>query len=327
MTEIDDVQLDHLAPTIDMTKARALFDDRRRHARARRRALLASALVGCLVVSGLGVWAVTRTDGGESVDTGPAASLPNSYEASAFEVVTMHSASEPMGTLRAATDAASLLALWQGIGFDGEPPPVDLDTFIVVSMTIPDDACPPTLTYFEKGVDAASGLSEWTPKFTEPASACIQPLNPKTYVVTMNRAAVAPGFVLHLPPAESPMYYTGEPRLTVHLDPLPYNPMFGPPGEVPPRCVDRDAAFICLQVAEGSGQIGLVVSGLRSDANVAVSVEDGRSNNYLQPECCSGRSVIVAAFAPPAPGSILRMRVASVVADGEAIEGLIGIAG
>ncbi|CAN5859314.1 hypothetical protein BH24ACT3_BH24ACT3_13580 [soil metagenome] len=54
----------------------------------------------------------------------------------------MSPADEPMGTLRAAVDPAELDELWAAVGFDGPLPDVDFEQRVVISVTIPDDACP-----------------------------------------------------------------------------------------------------------------------------------------------------------------------------------------
>jgi hypothetical protein len=126
-----------------------------------------------------------------------------------FEVLDMREASEPMGSLRSATDAEGFAVLWEGIGFDGEPPSVDFGEEVVVSVTIPDDACPPELTGFARAGDVL------TPTFVEPDGGCVDPLIPKTYVVALDRAPLEPGFTLRLPGQD--LYRFGEQRAVVRL--------------------------------------------------------------------------------------------------------------
>lgn len=144
----------------------------------------------------------------------PAPVVPTPSTEVAFEVLAMAQASEPMGTLRAAVDPAGLDALWAGIGFAGDPPAVDLAQSVVVSMTIPDDACPPTLTAFDRDG------SVLTPVFVEPTDGCFAPLIPKTFVVAIARSSVEPRFTLRLPGWNSVTDGFGEQRLDVEIPPL-----------------------------------------------------------------------------------------------------------
>ena len=102
-----------------------------------------------------------------------------------------------------------MVELWGASGGDGPSPVVDLEQWVVVSMTIPDDACPPELTSFE---------SDWmvlTPVFTEPPGGCRLPLIPKTFVVALDRAMPVPSFVLRLPGDE--VYGYDEQQLRIEL--------------------------------------------------------------------------------------------------------------
>ena len=126
-----------------------------------------------------------------------------------FEVLAVIDATEPMGTLRSAVDQEELVELWSATDGVGPAPVVDLEQWVVVSMTIPDDDCPPELTRFE---------SEWmvfTPVFTEPLGACRLPLIPKTFVAALDRATLAPSFVLRLPGDE--VYGYDEQQLRVEV--------------------------------------------------------------------------------------------------------------
>jgi hypothetical protein len=109
----------------------------------------------------------------------------------------MWSRHDPMGTLRAATSPAALDALWTGIGMTGPVPSVDLGRVVVVSITIPDDLCPPSLDGFER-----TESTVLTPLFTEPPG-CRQPLVPRTFVAAIDRSSVAPSFTLRLPGSET----------------------------------------------------------------------------------------------------------------------------
>jgi hypothetical protein len=91
-----------------------------------------------------------------------------------FELMDVIEAStDQMGTVRAATDLESFDQLWSDATIGGQPVfTVDFERSIIVSFTIPDDACPPVLSGFERSGDV------WEPIFVEPHAACVQPLIP-----------------------------------------------------------------------------------------------------------------------------------------------------
>lgn len=216
MDDWDGPDLGPLTAGVDHSASRALFDTRRRRHRRRRR-VEAGALVALLVFGGaLAVAAATGGDRATRVATAPpegptSTAAPASPEV-AFRVVAQRPAAEDdVGQLRAATDAAGLEALWAEIGFEGEPPSVDLVQDLVVSITIPDDACPPELVEFRRDGD------QLTPVFEQPTGGCDEPLIPKTYVVAIERASVAPAFVLHLP--ADPTHGFADQHLSVVVDP------------------------------------------------------------------------------------------------------------
>ena len=129
-----------------------------------------------------------------------------------FEVLAVQPGTD-MGVLRSAVDTTELARLWADGGLKGEIPDVDFDRWIVVSIAIPDDACPPTLSEFTL---MDSGI--WTPLFVETAQECEQPLIPKTYVVAIDRASVSPRFTLRLP-GDPVFFEVKEQRLEVEVRP------------------------------------------------------------------------------------------------------------
>lgn len=101
--------------------------------------------------------------------------------------------SESLGTLRSAGNADGLVDLWKGANLEGGPPSIDFDNRAVVSITIPDDLCPPTLEGFDRVGDALA------PAFREPPGDCGQPLIARTFVVALDWATTGPSFRLTLP--------------------------------------------------------------------------------------------------------------------------------
>jgi heat shock protein HslJ len=119
---------------------------------------------------------------------------------------------EPIGALRAASDQTELAELWDRATSNPSVgpvpvPSVDLDRQVVVSITIPDDACPPTLERFER--DTSTDPVTIEPIFIEVLfGGCDGPLIPKTFVVALDPATIGPQFRVRLP--GQPTYDYGE---------------------------------------------------------------------------------------------------------------------
>jgi hypothetical protein len=133
-----------------------------------------------------------------------------------FELLAMGEAVEPMGMVRSATTDAGYESLWASAGLGGDVPEVDLDDQVVVSITIPDDACPPELTGFHRELDTIM------PLFVEPSGGCDAPLIPKTFVVAIDRAPFEEGFRLLLEGQEP--YGYGHTSTVVRFDGPPPTP-------------------------------------------------------------------------------------------------------
>ncbi|MEX1207048.1 MAG: hypothetical protein WEE36_00365 [Acidimicrobiia bacterium] len=92
------------------------------------------------------------------------------------------------GRVDHARDQASLEELWTLYAIPGEPPVVDLDSHLVLFYAIPDDACPDDLLYMHM-------QDELIAEFRQPFGACLQPLIPTSYAVSIDRSSV-PGLVI-----------------------------------------------------------------------------------------------------------------------------------
>ncbi|MGY6502433.1 MAG: hypothetical protein ACXIVQ_16225 [Acidimicrobiales bacterium] len=194
MPDLDDLPL--LAPEVDTAIAGRSFRLRRDRLR-RRRTVMSSAAVLALVALAAGSLALLA-HGGDSAPTVVATPPTDTSSTNlqrdeiSFEVIAVNGAVDPMGTMVAAVDAASYEDLWARSGSADPAPDVDLTHVVVVSITIPDDACPPRLDRFERD-DAVI-----TPIFEE-VGECAWPLIPRTFVVALDRAPLEPGFTLRLP--------------------------------------------------------------------------------------------------------------------------------
>ncbi len=165
---------------------------RRGRRRSPRLLAVAAALVFVAVLAGL--VALTSRDAPRSMTTGPTTD-PSAAGAVAFELLTMAEGASlnDLGVLRSASSPAELASLWRVAGAEGAVPGIDFDQQVVVSITIPDDACPPTLEAFER-----TGTTI-TPRFVEPTGGCDEPLIPKTYVAALDWSTTGRYFRLTLP--------------------------------------------------------------------------------------------------------------------------------
>ena len=139
-----------------------------------------------------------------------AAGSPSSSGAVEFEVAGVFNGDlAHLGELRAATSDSELTDLWTAIGLRGDTVTVDFETDVMVSITIPDDSCPPELVEFVRDGE------QITPTFQEPDVDCFAPLIERTYVVTIRRDSVRPAFVLRL--SAQPDHGFDEARLRVEV--------------------------------------------------------------------------------------------------------------
>lgn len=99
------------------------------------------------------------------------------------------------GTLLAATSADEISRVLYQSGDDGVGGSLDpvFDWYVIVSITIPDDACPPELTGFTRDGNTVE------PVFVEPPGLCNRPLVPRTYVASLDLETTGASFVLRLP--------------------------------------------------------------------------------------------------------------------------------
>ncbi len=184
--------------------------------RQRRRQLVVVAAAACVVVAAIAIGiAGSGNDTPDRVSTGASTAAtgedqqpgPRSGEVT-FDRLGMHTAvAEKMGTLRSASTPEELADLWSDAGLAPRPPAIDFDKQVVVSITIPDDACPPTLEAFDR--DGAT----ITPRFVETAPVCNKPLIPKTYVAALDWASTGSSFRLFL--EGQPSYEFGDTYLPV----------------------------------------------------------------------------------------------------------------
>lgn len=165
---------------------------RRRRRRPTRLLAVAAVVVFVAVLAGL--VALANRDTPQPVTAGPTADT-SAGGTVRFDLLTMAAGSSlnDVGVLRSASSPAELAGLWEVAGAEGEEPSIDFDQQVVVSITIPDDACPPTLEAFDR-----TGTTI-TPRFVEPTGGCDEPLIPKTYVAALDWSTTGRYFRLDLP--------------------------------------------------------------------------------------------------------------------------------
>lgn len=178
-------------PSSGSAEVAALAD---RAPRRRPPRLLAAAAVLLFVVALAGLVLAVDRDRPQSVTTGPAESTVDA-DTVTFEVLAVTDGSDlnSLGVLRAAGSPTQLAGLWEVAGAAEAVPAVDFGEQVVVSITIPDDACPPTLEAFDRDGSTV------TPRFVEPGGGCDGPLIPRTFVVALDRSTTGPEFRLLLP--------------------------------------------------------------------------------------------------------------------------------
>lgn len=177
------------------------------HSRRRRMNLVAAA-AALVAIAAIGVtWLATNDNSQVTAGPGPTpSSTPSTVDPGdvEFEVLTVTGGgNDEMGTMRFADNETEFAALWDSATADsGEPlPQVDFAEQVVVSITVPDDGCAPTLERFDS--DASAGPLIFQPVFDEPADVnCGQPLIPATFVVAIDWASTGDEdqFLLQLPP-------------------------------------------------------------------------------------------------------------------------------
>lgn len=199
--------LHRLAPAVDSARAAAAFRRRRRRTRSLRRGAMALATVAVLIAGTVAV--VANLDDDAPVLVGPAEDVPAGPVS--FEVLTIATASDEMGTLRSAITEGEYANLWKYANTSDPRPAVDFDAQVVVSITIPSGGCVPELTELVRDADML------TPVFVVREEACTDPLIPRTYVVAIDRSSAGASFTLRLPADD--LYGFGEQRLTVVLEP------------------------------------------------------------------------------------------------------------
>lgn len=164
-----------------------------RTSRRRPSHLLAAAAVVVFVAVLAGLVVVVYRDSPQSVTAGPTEDTADSSTVT-FEVLSVSAGYlNGLGVLRTASSAVELSGLWDLASATEPVPTIDFDEQVVVSITIPDDACPPTLEAFDRDGSTVA------PRFVESSGVCDDLLViPRTYVAALDRSTTGPAFRLVL---------------------------------------------------------------------------------------------------------------------------------
>lgn len=202
--------LESLVEPVDVDRVVASVEARGARRASRRWPKLAAVAAAAVVLVVAGMFGAIRLgdEANETVTAGPdrtdgiATTAAELGEVGFTVLWSGEAGDEPMGTLRSATDQAELAELWERATSNATEgpvplPSVDLDRQVVVSITIPDDACPPTLERFDR--DTSTDPVTVEPVVVEPPGGCDGPLIPTTFVVALDPATIGPQFRLRLP--------------------------------------------------------------------------------------------------------------------------------
>lgn len=139
-----------------------------------------------------------ESEGTDTTSPETATTTPPGDEGPAFEVLAVDDAtsSTPPGSLGSAVNASEYADLWdRSLVIHDAMAEVDFDRWVVVSISIPVVGCvPPTLTHF------VPDGRVFTPNFVKSPTLCARDTHLVTYVVQLEREAIAPAFTLQVLP-------------------------------------------------------------------------------------------------------------------------------
>lgn len=106
-----------------------------------------------------------------------------------YELLGVQQSAGEMGVVEHAADEDRYVQLWERFSFDGSPPPVDFDEYVVLFYARAEDGCPDEIGDVRLGGDRL--VVDWRP----PAGGCIEPLIPTAFALAVHRATVPQRFV------------------------------------------------------------------------------------------------------------------------------------
>lgn len=284
--------LESLVEPVDVDRVVAAVEARGARRASRRWPKLAAVAAAAVVLVVAGVFGAIRLgdEANETVTAGPDRTDGTATTAAelgeiGFTVLWSGEAGdEPMGTLRSAADRAELEELWERATSNASEGPVPLPSVdfadqVVVSITIPDDACPPTVERFDRDTSTEPVTIE--PVIVEPPGDCTRPLLPRTFVVALDPATIGPQFRLRLP--AEPVYGYGEQVLE-----------FPSPTDATPSS-GEESLSATLELPTTTVEVGGTIEGevvVRNDTGAPVQIEDCGSPFWVGLSNGSDRQII-----------------------------------
>ena len=205
-------KLARLAPVVDETAARELFE-RRRQSQPPPTWLLSAAVVVLIVTGVFGLVVVTGDDV-EAPATPVDTTVPDEPDAALrpapgetliageehFDVITVAETTVGFGNAELVMSEDELTSLWAEWNPGIDQPAIDFAGNVALVMTRPDNACADVVTQFE--VTNQNDTSVWMPVFESLVDACDDPLLSWLHVVAINRAALGDEALIRVPAAE-----------------------------------------------------------------------------------------------------------------------------
>lgn len=136
--------------------------------------------------------------GGNPQPLPPAFAIESTYTGDQVRFLVLGVSTEDrseLGKIDHALTIEDLSRFWHDYGFDGDPPPIDLERYVILFYNRAEDACPDYLLRLYLNGDRL------IPKFAAPwEGICEQPLIPTSYAVSIDRTTLPLRFTAYLPP-------------------------------------------------------------------------------------------------------------------------------
>jgi hypothetical protein len=192
-------RLSALAPTVDMTASRSLFDRHRVRPAATRRWLLPAAVITLLIAGVVGVWALARPEG---TVTAPVATVDDPSDGQPdqavgsddYQLLAVGRTTRAAGTVEIATTTEQRDDALDAFTDERIEVTTDMSRSIIVVLNVAGNSCPYTLDGFDV-VDAV-----WSPRLVESGRDCNDIGLTWAYVVAIDRDRLGSGVTFRLPP-------------------------------------------------------------------------------------------------------------------------------
>jgi hypothetical protein len=224
-------QLRQLSPTVDAMGSKTVLDRRLKRSRTRRRTLGAGFGAAGLALATFTVTQIADQPSNDITIVGapepdePLTVRPNTTQAAStnptltaqpqpasdvpFEVLSDAQFTSDVDLLDAVDDGSAFPGWWTGLGPLAATPVVDFSRSVVVAFTVanPSGSACSVIVGFTAEKSADGSILSLTPNIADRPGACRLSFVPKrSFVVSIDRAAVMPGFTLSLPASTDPAF-------------------------------------------------------------------------------------------------------------------------